>query len=89
VSLREVCCACRDTEKDVELSTVIFNAYRERYHKLAGIVLGDDRSEDVNDFKQKLSQEELHCASPRPPVEIHATCFVSEGFDTHCLFYDV
>jgi predicted PolB exonuclease-like 3'-5' exonuclease len=51
----------------VELSTVIFNAYRERYYKLAGIVLGDDQSEGVNDFKQKLSQEELHCASQQTP----------------------
>jgi hypothetical protein len=56
-----VCCTCRDPEKDLELTTVIFNAFRERYHKVAGIVLGDDGSEDVSEFKQRLSQEELHC----------------------------
>lgn len=52
----------RDPERDVDLTTVIFNAFRERYHKIAGSVLGNDRSEDAGDFRQKLTQEEAHRA---------------------------
>jgi hypothetical protein len=60
-----VCRECRESEQDAELATVIFNAYRERYHKVAGGALGLDKSEDINEFRQRLSMEELHCVTPK------------------------
>ena len=53
---------CRGDEQDVELATVIYNAFRERYHKLAGGALGLDSSNDLTEFRQRMSQEELNCA---------------------------
>jgi hypothetical protein len=43
----------------VDLATVVFNAYKERYHTVAGCALGQDRTSHVDDFTQKLSHEEL------------------------------
>ena len=44
------------------MTKVVFNAFRERYHKLAGGALGLDRGEEIAELRQRLSQEETHCA---------------------------
>jgi hypothetical protein len=72
------CSRCREEEPDGELARVVFGAYRERYHKLAGGALGLDRSEDINDFRQKLSQEELHRAPPRAALRCAARCLCDD-----------
>ena len=41
---------------------MVYNAFRERYHKLAGSALGMDTSDDVTEFKQRMSLEEVNCA---------------------------
>ena len=46
----------------MDLATVVFNAYRERFHKLAGGALGLDKGTDMNELQQKLSQEEAYRA---------------------------
>lgn len=47
----------------MELATVVFQAFRERYHKVAGGALGLDGSEETSEFRQRLSMEELNRAS--------------------------
>ena len=54
--------SCREVDPDVDLATVVFNAYRERFHKLAGGALGLDKGTDMNELQQKLSQEEAYRA---------------------------
>jgi hypothetical protein len=52
---------------------VIFSAYKERYHTVAGCALGQDRTSHMDEFTQKLSHEELLRAK-----------LASPGLHNHC-----
>lgn len=55
---------CRLRDTDADAANVVFTAYKERYHTVAGCALGQDRTFQVDDFTQKLSHEELLRAHP-------------------------
>lgn len=68
----QACHACRNPDSGQDLATVIFNAYKERYHKVAGCAMGLDLSTDATDFSKKLTAEELYC-TPRSPLRASAS----------------